>query len=91
MKPIEFSRFVQILKGQGEAVDDLPVLTTHYESLGPAVISCWKPSLKDLLRILFRRRVYLVVLGRRCPPVSLSTDAAEVGIPETEAACEEVA
>lgn len=70
MKSTEFSRFVQ--------AED--AVATYYENLGPAVVSCWKPSLKDLLRILFRRRVYLVVLGRRCPPACVSADPEEVGI-----------
>jgi hypothetical protein len=89
MKPIRFSEFVQKVRGYGMQVDDLPVLSTYYDALGPAMISCWRPSLKDLLRIIFTRKVYLVVLGRVHPAVSLSADPKEAGIPETEEYYEE--
>ena len=84
MKPIRFSEFVQVVRGDG--VDSLPVLATHYEALGPAMISCWRPSFKDLLRILFTRKVYLIVLGRAHPAVALSADPKATGVTDYEEA-----
>lgn len=84
MKPIKFGKFMQVMRG-GPGVEDLPVLTTHYEGFGPGIISCWKLSLRDLLRVLFTGRVYLVVLGLSQPAVTLSASRKDAGVQEAEA------
>lgn len=37
-------------------------------------ISCWKPSWRDRLRVLFGRPVWLHIFGQAQPPVRLDTD-----------------
>jgi len=82
MKPINFSKYTQILRGQ--QMDDLPALTTNYEGYGPAIISCWHLSFCEWLKLLFNRRVYLTVVGTHHPPVLLTTDPDEIGVAQAE-------
>lgn len=44
----------------GQSADGLPV-----------VITCWKPTLEELLEISETGRVWLTVLGETMPPVAL--------------------
>lgn len=49
---------------------DLPVVRTN---TGEAV-SCWKPSLRDIVRILIGKPIWLsVYMGGQQPPVCVST------------------
>lgn len=62
--------------GTVDAVRDLPV---HRGS--GQVISCWRLTWIDLLRLLFTRRVWLRVLGSNHAPVSLSAESPFEGQP----------
>ena len=62
-------------KGWDESRDgkciDLPVVRTH----DGQAISCWKPSLRDLLRLLTGRPLWLsVFMNGAQPPVCVSTE-----------------
>ncbi len=53
---------------------DLSVHEGHDELGVPVLISCFKPAWRDRLRILFGGPVWLTIVGRGQPPVSLRTD-----------------
>lgn len=77
MRPVRF-RGVTAVLGQPEDWDEaeygkcvgLPVMNT----LG-CVVSCWKPTWKDLLTLLLGGGVYLWVVGDSQPPAALSVQA----------------
>ena len=81
MEPVRFSEQCQTLCGGGP-IANLPILTLHYEGLGPAIVSCWRLSLWELLRALFTGRIFVIVLGLRQPPMLLTTDADDIGLEE---------
>lgn len=72
MKPIEFEQATKILSAPGGMTPgecgSLPVWSD-----GKELISCWRPSFKERLRILFTGKVWLSVLGGQTqPPVFLT-------------------
>lgn len=79
MKPISFTKFETVFVGQSTETAPLPTKIIQYSDGTKAIVSCWKPSFIDWLRVLIGKPVYLVILGTRQPPVLLSTDAIEVG------------
>lgn len=74
MKPINFRRANGILTRGAQKfqdVGDLPVYRTAYRS-EPEVISCWRPSLRERLSVLFLGRVWLRISSPQThPPVCL--------------------
>lgn len=74
MKPIKFDQCNGTLSGgpsaqfkTAEAVGDLAVYRNESE-----IISCWRPSLRERISILFRARVWLRVSSATThPPVCL--------------------
>ena len=72
MKPIDFPQSTKVLQRPSTMAESecqsLPVWND-----GVQCISCWKPSIKDRLRILFGGKVWLGVMsGKTQPPVFLS-------------------
>lgn len=82
MQPVSFHEQEQTLHGPAGQPDvvPLPVLFVSYADHQLAIVSCWRPSIWDLLRMVWLRRIYLIVLGHQSPPVLLSTDAKEIGL-----------
>lgn len=80
MKPINFNKHCQIVKGNGSTVTDLPVLPMRYTDMGKVMVTCWKLTIGDLLRLLWTRQIYMVILGDRCPATMLTADPLQVGI-----------
>ena len=75
MRPVEFTQDMQVMRGDGGAIGDLPVLAVEYMGTGPALISCWQMSFGDLLRLLLGGlRVYVTVLGTIHPPITLAAE-----------------
>ena len=71
MKPIKFKEQTKILNKPGKMLDKecgpLPVWSD-----GSQCVSCWKPSLREILSFLFYRKVWLIVnYGSTQPPVAL--------------------
>jgi len=83
MKPLDFSKHTQLMRGPDDSIEDLPILVVHYEGGGRAMISCWQLSWIDLLRVLFTRRIFAAIWGGQHPPILLSTDAKDIGVVET--------
>ncbi len=82
MKPISFHEDEQTLhppKGSKNIVP-VQVLTVTYLEGIRGIISCWRPTVKDILRMLIKRRIYLAILGTMHPPVLVTTDGEEVGV-----------
>ncbi len=83
MQPInDFHRDVKTLKGQGDIVDDIGVLSMSFGYAGPVLVSCWRVSWRDLIRMLWARRLWLVVKGDSFPPLFIETDKKYAGINE---------
>lgn len=77
MKPIKFKES-NITFGVGqEGVQELPalLLPEHGE-----VISCWKLSFKEMLRLLLTRRLWLCVatFGKPLQPLFMSTRSEDI-------------
>lgn len=78
MKPIKFSSYCQYAVIDDDAVSDLPVLTGMYGDGTPEMVSCWKLSLWERIRLLFRGEIFVHMLGTVYPPVKLSIDYKHV-------------
>ena len=69
MKPIDFEQSTKVLQKPGTLSDSqcsaLPVWCD-----GKQCVSCWKPSIKERIKILFGGNVWLGVMsGKTQPPV----------------------
>ncbi|MCP5016927.1 MAG: hypothetical protein GY938_16915 [Ketobacter sp.] len=85
MKPINnFHKDVQTIGGNSQHVDSLSILTMRYKYLNddPVMVSCWHVTWRDLLRMLWTRRLWLVIKGQSWPPLFLETDKSYTGIDE---------
>jgi hypothetical protein len=72
MIPIGFFEQTRVLRKPANMTDEecapLPIHTD-----GKQCISCWQPSWRELIEIIFRRRVWIGVLsGQTQPPIWLS-------------------
>lgn len=80
MKPYHFNKHCEVLKGNGSTIDDLPVLPMRYTDMGKVMVTCWKLTIGDLLRLLWTRQVYMAVVGDRWPATMLTADPLQVGL-----------
>jgi hypothetical protein len=79
MKPIKFKEANTVYgKGQ-ESLEELPALRFD----DGEVVSCWKLSLWEALRLLFTRRVWLCVATFNKPlqPTYMSTQSKDLFVP----------
>lgn len=72
MKPIDFPQSTKVLQKPEKMLDTdcqpLPIWSD-----GKECVSCWKPTFKERVRILFTGKVWLSVLsGRTQPPVFIT-------------------
>ena len=77
MKPIEFKECNTVYgKGQENIYKTLPACLFK----DGEVVTCWKLSFKDVLRLLFTRRLWLCVATFNKPlqPLFMSTDKYEI-------------
>lgn len=84
MKPFKFNRHCQTLKSDNPIIDDLPVLPMRYTDIGAVMVTCWKLSFGDLLRILWTRRIYMTIVGNRWPATMLTADPFQVGLDQIQ-------
>ena len=70
MKPIDFKEANRTLNPP-EEMDNCISLRVHFD--GEQNISCWKFSFKEIIRMIFDRRIWLYVCGESQPPVWLDT------------------
>jgi len=78
MNPVpKFHPDAQTISGYND-VADLDAVMVRYGDGKRGIVSCWRPSLRELLYIAFRRRIYLSVLGQSQPPVSLMANPEDV-------------
>lgn len=78
LKPISFHDREALYASDDSTIGTLPVLPITYGDGCKGLISCWKPGLRDILRIFLGKLVYLVLLGTLQPPILLSTNRNEV-------------
>ena len=72
MKPIDFSQSTKVLQ-RPSTMTDKECASLHVWSDGNQCVSCWKPTFKERLNILFGGKVWLGVLsGKTQPPVFVS-------------------
>lgn len=75
MKPIDFAQSTKVLQ-KPSTMSDKECASLHVWSDGKQCVSCWKPTFKERLNILFGGRIWLGVLsGRTQPPVFVSGNA----------------
>lgn len=69
MKPIDFKQSTKVLQ-KPSTMTDKECASLHVWSDGKQCVSCWKPTLKERINILFGGKVWLGVLsGGTQPPV----------------------
>jgi len=78
MKPVAFKESDAVLLRPKDMTDDecapLPIFRARGMMEG-VLISCWKPSLKDIVRIILHRKIWVWVRsGTTQPPIALETD-----------------
>ena len=72
MKPIDFPQSTKVLQ-KPSTMTDKECALLHVWNDGKQCVSCWKPSFKERLNILFGGNVWLGVLsGKTQPPVFVS-------------------
>lgn len=85
MKPIgDFHPDVQIVYGTDEHTDPIGILALRYDYLqednNATMVTCWRVSWMDLFRMLFTRKLWLVVRGEKFPPLFIETDKEFTGV-----------
>lgn len=72
MKPIDFPQSTKVLQKPSTMSDD-ECSSLHVWNDGKQCVSCWKPTFKERMNILFGGKVWLGVLsGKTQPPVFVS-------------------
>ncbi len=77
MFPASFTESNETLNGltdlaQGDECVALSILRTETVNGTPCMVSCWKLTAEEMAEIVKTGRVWLVVIGKRMPPVILS-------------------
>lgn len=75
MKPIKFKEATKVLQ-RPATMTDAECASLHVWTDGKECVSCWKPSIKERLNILFRGNIYLGVLSgcSTQPPVFVTAE-----------------
>lgn len=72
MKPIDFPQSTKVLQ-KPSSMSDNECSSLHVWNDGKQCVSCWKPTFKERMNILFGGKVWLGVLsGKTQPPVFVS-------------------
>lgn len=72
MKPIDFPQSTKVLQ-KPSTMSDKECSSLHVWNDGKQCVSCWKPTFKERINILFGGKVWLGVLsGKTQPPVFVS-------------------
>lgn len=73
MKPVSFpaANIIYAAPPGWDAAKNGPCVNLHVLDDGETCTSCWAPTWRELLALLFGRRVYLHVAGGQ-PPVALT-------------------
>lgn len=72
MKPIDFPQSTKVLQ-KPSTMSDNKCSSLHVWNVGTQCVSCWKPTFKERMNILFGGKVWLGVLsGKTQPPVFVS-------------------
>lgn len=72
MKPIDFPQSTKVLQ-KPSTMSDNECSSLHVWNDGKQCVSCWKPTFKERMNILFDGKVWLGVLsGKTQPPVFVS-------------------
>ena len=76
MKPIKFNESNVVGKGQENLYESLPALLFYDGD----VVTCWKLSFKDILRLIFTRKLWLCVSTFNNPlqPLFMSTNKRDI-------------
>ena len=78
MEPIKFKEANKKLVKPDNMTDE-ECSSLYIYTDGGACVSCWKPSLRERMKILFTGEIWLSILsGDTQPPVSVSVYSAEM-------------
>lgn len=81
MKPIDFPQSTKVLQ-KPSTMSDNECSSLHVWNDGKQCVSCWKPTFKERMNILFGGKVWLGVLsGKTQPPVFVSGEMVFVKAP----------
>lgn len=81
MKPINFPQSTKVLQ-RPSTMPESECQSLHVWCDGTQCVSCWKPSIKERLNILFGGKVWLGVLsGKTQPPVFVAGERVFTRIP----------
>lgn len=79
MSPVSFHPAEKLYTLPGDdSVLPLPVLKVTFNDGVTGLISCWKPSWKDRLRLILGKPIYLALYSSVQPPVSVFTEDLEL-------------
>lgn len=88
MKPTEFSEQNKVFTKPENMTDEqclpLPVWHGTDQAGFPLIISCWKPTEEEINQIKETGVIWLSIVGKGMPPVSLTTESPFVVKPQTE-------
>lgn len=77
MNPTDFDHSTGVhVKPEGwtdDQCDPLPTFKGVDEDGHPQIISCWKPTPEEILKIAAGKPVWLHILSERHPPIKLTT------------------
>lgn len=75
MKPIKFKKATKVLQ-KPSTMTDAECASLHVWTDGKECVSCWKPTFKERLNVLFFGKIYLGVLTGRStqPPVFVTAE-----------------
>lgn len=77
MKPISFHEKEINFMSPDPNISSLPVLQIAYDDGQRGLVSCWKPSFREILQIIFGQPIFLMILGEIQPPVALLANRKE--------------
>ena len=79
MKPVKFKEQNAVFAENQSEYTSLPALILYPEDGSRPIVSCWKLSLKERLRVLFTGRVWVSLLSFNNPltPSFLSTKKSD--------------
>lgn len=78
MEPVRFSRYNEELLADDPSIKPLPVLACTYPDNTTEIISCWKPTFWERLKVLFTGKVFVHILCKQHPPLYVSTDTKHI-------------
>jgi hypothetical protein len=76
MRPISFAQMTgELTRPPSMSDEECSPLPVHYSMYEETIISCWRPTWRERLAILFGKPVWLLVFGYSHPPVDIQVQS----------------